>query len=99
MTAGKEKTDEYVQLSPLPAFLGADAVFIPAEGIARAYPATSILDAQTLRGKKTLVGYIYGGIQAFPYRFPYLKTSEPYNTGAVPTQPRPSILKVYVTMP
>ena len=54
---------------------------------------------QQLRGRKTFVGYIYGGIQASPYRFPYLKSSEPYNAGTVPTEPSGMILKVYVQAP
>jgi hypothetical protein len=41
-----------------------------------------------------LVGYIYGGIHAFPYQFPYNKGAVPYNSGAVPTTgsgPKPAI--------
>ena len=93
MATGKEETSEVVQSILLPGFLGTDAVFIPAPGIQR---QNSILDLDALRGTKTFVGYIFGGIQAFPYSFPYLKTSKPYNAGSVPTRPSGQILKVYV---
>jgi hypothetical protein len=96
MAPGKEETSEVVHANLLPGFLGTDAVFIPAPEIERAYPDTAILNLDALRGSKTLVGYIFGGIQAFPYSFPYLKTSKPYNAGAVPTRPSEQILKVYV---
>jgi hypothetical protein len=96
MTPGKEETTEAVHASCLPGFLGTGAVFIPAREVARASPGTGILDYERLRGMKTLVGYIYGGIRAFPYRFPYDKTAGPYNSGAVPTKPSDLILRVYV---
>ncbi len=95
MAPGGETT-EIVQSATLPGFLGTDAVFIPAPEVRRAYPDTAILDLDALRGSKTFVGYIYGGIQASPYSFPYLKTSQPYNAGAVPTTTSERILKVYV---
>ena len=93
MAPGKEETGETVQTNPLPGYLGTDAVFIPAPGIPR---EGSVFLLNALRGTRTLVGYIFGGIQAFPYSFPYLKTSRPYNAGAVPTRPSEQILKVYV---
>jgi hypothetical protein len=96
MAPGKEETTESVHPSCLPAFLGTGAVFIPAREVARAFPGTSILDYERLRGMKTLVGYIYGGIRAFPYRFPYDKSAGPYNSGAVPTKPSDLILRVYI---
>ncbi len=96
MASGKEDTSEVVQPNALPGYLGTDAVFIPVDGIRRASPDSSILDLAALRGTRTLVGYIFGGIQAFPYSFPYLKSSKPYNAGAVPTRPSEQILKVYV---
>jgi len=99
MTPGREETTELVHATALPGFLGTDGVFIPVSGLGRAHPATEILDMQQLRGRKTFVGYIYGGIQASPYRFPYLKSSEPYNAGTVPTEPSGMILKVYVQAP
>ena len=93
---GQEQTAEFVHPGVLPGFLGAGAVFIPLPELARAHPGSNILDLEKLPRTKTLVGYIYGGIQAFPYRFPYNKNSTPYNAGAVPTQPSDRILKVYV---
>ncbi len=96
MAPGREETGEIVQSRLLPGFLGAGAAFIPAPGIRRAHPDTDILDFDALPGGKTLVGYVFGGIQAFPYSFPYLKTAKPYNAGAVPTRPSEQILKVYL---
>jgi hypothetical protein len=96
MAAGKEETTETVQSHSLPGFLGTDAVFIPLDEPLRASPGTAILDFDALRGKRTLVGYVYGGIQAFPYSFPYSKSDRPYNAGAVPSKPSGLILKVYV---
>jgi hypothetical protein len=93
MAPGKEETSEVVQPNLLPGYLGTDAVFIPAPEVRR---DGSILDLDALRGTRTLVGYIFGGIQAFPYSFPYLKSSKPYNAGSVPTRPSEQILKVYV---
>jgi hypothetical protein len=93
MAPGKEETNEVVQPNLLPAYLGTDAVFIPAPGVRR---EGSVLDLDALRGTRTLVGYIFGGIQAFPYSFPYLKSSKPYNAASVPTRPAEQILKVYI---
>ena len=89
-------TSELVHPRSLPAFLGTDAVFIPSPEITRARASTNILALDSLAKTKTFVGYVYGGIRAFPYQFPYLKTSQPHNSGAVPTKPSDMILKVYV---
>jgi hypothetical protein len=97
MMAGKESTVERVQPSNLPAFLGAEGVFIALPGIARAHPGSAILDFDALPVGKIWVGYIYGGIHASPYQFPYSKNSVPYNSGAAPTKPSEMILKVFVT--
>jgi hypothetical protein len=96
MAKGKEETTETVQSHSLPGFLGTAAVFIPGDEVSRASPGTALLDLDALRGKRTLVGYIYGGIQAFPYAFPYSKSGTPYNAGAVASKPSGVILKVYV---
>jgi hypothetical protein len=96
MAAGKEETTEMVHPTPLPGFLGAGAVFIPAPEILRAAPDSSTLDFAPLRGSRTFVGYLYGGIRASPYRFPYNKSAEPYNAGAVPSKSSELILRVYV---
>jgi len=93
---GKQQTSEITQPTPLPGFVGTEGVFIPMETLSRASAGTEILDLMALRGKRTLVGYIYGGIRAYPYRFPYNKSSQPYNSGTVPTQPSDLILKVYL---
>jgi len=96
---GKQETVELVHATPLPGFLGTDAVFIPAPGLARAQAGSDILDFQALQGARTFVGYVYGGIRASPYRFPYLKTAAPYNAGTVPTKPSDVVLKVYIQAP
>jgi hypothetical protein len=96
MAAGKEETSETVQPSSLPAFLGAEAVFIALPKIARAGAASNILDLDALPTGKTIVGYIYGGIRAYPYQFPYNKGAAPYNSGAAPSKPSDTILKVFV---
>jgi hypothetical protein len=96
MEPGKEQTREIVQASSLPAFLGADGIFIPLSDIPRAQSGTQILDLASLPQGRTLVGYIYGGIHAFPYQFPYNKGAASYNSGATPSKPSEMILKVYV---
>ena len=96
MAAGREETTELVHPGFLPGFLGTGAVFIPEPEVARAHPGANILDFEKLPRTKTMVGYIYGGIRAFPYRFPYNKSSTPYNAGTIPTSPSDSILRVYV---
>lgn len=96
MAAGKEQTTEFVHPGFLPGFLGTGAVFIPLPDIARAHAGANIVDFEKLPRAKTMLGYLYGGIQAYPYRFPYNKTSTPYNAGTIPTKPSELILKVYV---
>ena len=77
MAGGQERIVEDVQPSPLPAFLGSGAVFVALPGIARAHPGSTVLDFDALPHGRTLVGYIYGGIHAFPYQFPYNKSAAP----------------------
>jgi hypothetical protein len=89
-------TSEFVHSRPLPTFLGTDSVFIPAPELPRAYHDTDILALDSVKGTRTFLGYIYGGIRAYPYEFPYLKTAPPHNSGAVPSKPSEMILKVYV---
>jgi hypothetical protein len=96
MAGGREGTTEFVHPGFLPGFLGTGAVFIPTPDVARAHPGANILDLEKLSRAKTLVGYIYGGIRAYPYRFPYSKTATPYNAGTIPTKPSDLILRVYV---
>jgi hypothetical protein len=92
----KRESIEVVHPESLPGFIGTDAVFIPNPELARAQPGTDIVAYDSLPKTRTLVGYIYGGIRAYPFRFPYLKTSAPYNSGAVPTKASDVILKVYL---
>jgi len=99
MTPGREQTTETVESKSMTAFVGANATFIPVEGLAKAHPATDILDIAPLRGTRTFVGYLYGGIQAKPYRFPYNKSAQPQNSGVVPTTTNGLILKVYLDVP
>ncbi len=96
ISKNESNSSEMVYARPLPAFLGTGAVFIPVPELARAYSNTNILAFDALKDTRTFAGYIYGGIQAYPYQFPYLKTSPPYNSGAVPTEASAKILKVYV---
>jgi hypothetical protein len=96
ISSGKGETTESVQKAELGGFVGTDAVFIPLREAARASAETDILDLGPLTGKRTFVGYIYGGIRAYPFQFPYNKTAAPYTSGTVPTKPSDLILKVYV---
>jgi hypothetical protein len=88
-------TEEIVEAMALPNYMGADAVFIPLDEIAKAAPGTEILDLNAIKGKR-FVGYIYGGIRASPYQFPYTKTSRAYTSGSAPSLVSGAILKVYV---
>jgi hypothetical protein len=81
----------------LPAYLGAEAVFLPAAGFPAFRPDAAIGDLRALRGKRTLVGYLYGGIRAFPPEFPYHDEAPLYRSGNVPTRASDLILAVYVT--
>lgn len=96
MVAGKSATYEIVHPVPLPAFLGTDGIFIPLPELARADKDTPILDFDQLKRGKTVVGHIFGGIHAYPHRFPYTKTSPQYNAGTTPSKPSDMILKVVV---
>jgi hypothetical protein len=93
-----EATREFVQAKPLPGFLGSDAVFIPAPEVPR-MAGSEIIDLRAIAGKRTFVGYLFGGIRASPFRFPYTRDAQPYNSGAVPTKPSDMILRVYVEAP
>jgi hypothetical protein len=95
MTSGEEETTELVNPTDLPGFVGTSGVFIPAPAMARTGDSPDVLDYDSVQGK-VLAGYLYGGIRAFPYRFPYNKTAGPYNSGAVASKPSDLILKVYV---
>jgi len=93
-------TFEFVQpFSRLPVHMGAEAVFFPAPNLRVVGSHPDILDLRQLRGQRTFVGYLCGGIQAFPKHFPYREDSPTYRPGTVPTRPSNMILKVYVTAP
>jgi hypothetical protein len=94
---GAAGTAEMVHSITLPAFLGTDAVFISAPDLPRAYRDTEILAFDSMKDATTFVGYICGGIRAYPYEFPYGKTAPPHSAGAVPSKASDMILKVYVT--
>lgn len=83
--------------SRLAGYVGANAVFLPAPGLARLRPEAEIFDLRALRGRRTLVGYIFGGIRAFPRQFPYHDNSPEYRSGNVPTRASELILAVYIT--
>ena len=97
---GPNETYEVVQPSNrLAAFLGTNAAFLPASGLQRMRADADVFDLRPLRGKRVLVGYIYGGIRAFPREFPYREDSRPYRSGNVPTRSSDMIIAVYITVP
>ncbi len=100
LVRGPHETYETVQPDQrLAAYLGTNAAFIPAPGLQKLREDADIIDVRPLRGKRTLVGYIYGGIRAFPREFPYHDDSPLYSAGNVPTRTSDLILAVYVTVP
>ncbi len=94
-----QSSEEFVQPAKLGAFVGTNAAFIPVAGLKRIREDADVFDLATLPGKRTLIGYIYGGIRAFPKEFPYLDSSRSYSSGNIPTKPNDIILAVYVTVP
>lgn len=97
---GPHGTYEAVQPAQrLAGYIGANAAFLPAEGLIRIREDADVLDLKALRGRRTLVGYIYGGIRAFPREFPYLDESPLYHSGNVPTKANDMIIAVYLTVP
>jgi len=90
---------EMVQAARMPGYVGANAAFIPVAGLRKIRDDASVYDLAALRGKRTLIGYLYGGIRAFPRQFPYLDNSPAYSSGNVPTKPSDLILAVYITVP
>jgi hypothetical protein len=100
LVRGPQGTAEFVEaVHRLPAYVGANAAFLPAAGLAKVRPDADILDLRQFRGQRALAGYIYGGIRAFPKQFPYNDEAPAYSSGNVPTKPSNLILKVYVTAP
>jgi hypothetical protein len=91
---------EWVQpANRLAGYLGANAVFLPAHGLQRFRPDADVFDARPLRGRRTLAGYIFGGIRAFPRQFPYSDNAPDYRSGNVPTRASEMVIAVYVTLP
>ena len=83
----------------LPAYIGANGTFFPVDGLPRIREDADVFDLKPLRGKRILVGYLYGGIRAFPREFPYLDESPRYRSGNVPTKANDTLVAVYVTAP
>jgi len=83
----------------LPGYLGTDAAFLPVPELPMIRNDADVIDIGALRGKRVLIGYLYGGIRAYPKEFPYNDESRPYRAGAVPTKSSDMIVPVYVTVP
>lgn len=81
----------------LGAYVGANAVFLPVVGLAKIRPDADVYDLRPLKGKRVLVGYLFGGIRAFPKQFPYRDDSADYRSGNVPTRASELVLAVYMT--
>ncbi len=94
-----QESAEFVQPAKLGGYIGANAAFLPVAGLKRIREDADLYDLAALRGKRTLIGYVYGGIRAFPKEFPYLESSPSYRSGNVPTKANDLILAVYVTVP
>ena len=100
LVRGPHETYESVQPDQrLAAYLGSNAAFLPAAGLKKIREDADVFDVRPLRGKRVLMGYIYGGIRAFPREFPYHDNSALYSAGNVPTKPSDMIIAVYVTAP
>jgi hypothetical protein len=100
LVRGPRGTYEAVQPSQrLAAYIGTNGVFLPAEELRRIREDASVFDLKPLKGKRTLAGYLYGGIRAFPREFPYLDESPLYHSGNVPTRANDLIIAVYITAP
>jgi hypothetical protein len=100
LASGAKGTSEFVQpANRLPAYLGTNMAFLPVPGFKRVREEAPVFDLAQFRGKRTLVGYLFGGVRAFPKQFPYREDSTSYNSGNVPTKPSNMILKVYLTVP
>ncbi|MEQ1949388.1 MAG: hypothetical protein ABL995_19515, partial [Bryobacteraceae bacterium] len=93
-------SEEMVQSGTrMPGYIGSNAVFFPVPGLPRIQPNADVYDMKALRGKRILVGYLYGGIRAYPKEFPYRDDSRTYRSGNVPTKASDLIVPVYVTVP
>lgn len=100
----KGRHTETVQPSGrMPAYLGANAVFLPVADLPRVRADADVFDLQAIKGKqerqRVLAGYLFGGIRAFPKQFPYRDDSPDYNSGNVPSRASELILAVYLSVP
>lgn len=94
------KMAEFVQQNDrLPGYIGTNAAFLPVTGLKKIQEDANIFDLRQFRGKRVFVGYIFGGIRAFPKEFPYTDEAREYSSGNIPAKPSDMILKVYVTAP
>ena len=80
---------EFPQKPPaqLPGYLGANAIFIIADGIATYRDSPDIIDYSKLPSGETMVGYMYGGIEA----------TEPQASQINPTFASGKVYEVFVT--
>ena len=100
LVRGQHETYEAVQQDQrLAAHLGTNSAFLPTPDLKKIREDADVFDVRPLRGKRVLVGYLYGGIRAFPREFPYHDDSPLYSAGNVPTKTSDMIIAVYVTVP
>jgi hypothetical protein len=100
LVRSSKETYEVVQpVNRMTGYIGTNAAFLPAAGLRRIREDAPIFDLHALRGKRTLLGYLYGGIRATPRQFPYLEDSPAYRSGNVPTVTNDLIIAVYLTAP
>ncbi|MDF1697291.1 MAG: hypothetical protein P1U56_15720 [Saprospiraceae bacterium] len=80
---------EFPQAPPsqMPDYLGANAVFVPAKGVETYGGTAEIIDFSKLAAGETMVGYMYGGIQA----------TTPQASQINPTIASAKVYEVYVT--
>jgi hypothetical protein len=78
-------------------YVGANGVFLPVANLGKIRPDADVFDLRPLKGKRTLIGYLFGGIRAFPRQFPYRDDSPDYRSGNVPTRASELVLAVYLT--
>ena len=98
LSRGPKRTCERVHSEArLPGYLGSNAAFLLADELPLMRSDAPILNLSALRGQRTLVGYLYGGIQAFPREFPYGDDAPLYRSGNAPTLASDRVLVVYLT--
>lgn len=80
-------------------YVGSNAIFLPVPALTRIRPDADVYDLRPLKQKRILIGYLFGGIRAFPKQFPYRDDSPDYRSGNVPTRASELVLAVYLTAP